>query len=104
MHGDREPWIPAAAMALPGRALPNLGHAIDVRHYDQVHHDQVDDVISEPWVRRDGAFELPTGPRLRVELDRDEVDYFHRHCLDNVAVTESCDPYRPGCVAALTVF
>ena len=99
MHSDRELGISTAAMVHLACSIPNLTYAID-SHY----HDQADDIITEPWVYRDGRFELPTGPGLGVELDRDKLDFYHRHFLDNVEVNEFYDPYRPGWVPALPIF
>jgi glucarate dehydratase len=99
MHSDRELGVSTAAMVHLACSLPNLGYAID-SHY----HDQADDIITTPWVYRDGAFELPTGPGLGVELDRDKVDFYHRYFLDHQEVNEFYDPYRPGWVPALPIF
>jgi len=77
----------------------NLGYAID-SHY----HDQVDDVITTPWTYRDGAFELPTGPGLGVELDRDKLAFYHRYFLEHPEVNEFFDPRRPDWVPALPLF
>ncbi len=99
MHSDRELGISTAAMVQLACAIPNLTYAID-SHY----HDQVDDIITEPWVYRAGRFELPTGPGLGVELDRDKLDFYHRHFLENAEVNEFYDPYRPGWVPALPIF
>jgi glucarate dehydratase len=99
MHSDRELGISTAAMVHLACSIPNLTYAID-SHY----HDQLDDVITEPWVYRDGRFELPRGVGLGVELDRDKVDFYHRHYLDNVEVNEFYDPYRPGWVPGVPIF
>ena len=99
MHSDRELGISTAAMVHLACAIPNLTYAID-SHY----HDQADDIITEPWVYRDGAFELPNGPGLGVELDRDKLDFYHRHFLDNAEVNEFYDPNRPDWVPALPIF
>jgi glucarate dehydratase len=99
MHSDRELGISTAAMVHLACSLPNLGYAID-SHY----HDQADDIITTPWVYRDGRFELPTGPGLGVELDRDKLEFYHRHFLDNVEVNEFYDPNRPGWVPAIPLF
>ncbi len=99
MHSDRELGISTAAMVHLACALPNLTYAID-SHY----HDQVDDVITEPWRYRDGAFELPTRPGLGVDLDPDKVAHYHRHYLDHAEVNEFYDPLRPGWVPALPLF
>jgi glucarate dehydratase len=99
MHSDRELGISTAAMIHLACALPNLNYAID-SHY----HDQADDIITAPWAYRDGRFELPTGPGLGVEIDRDKLAFYHRHFLDNLEVNEFYDPYRPGWVPALPIF
>jgi glucarate dehydratase len=99
MHSDRELGISTAAMVHLACSIPNLTYAID-SHY----HDQLDDVITEPWVYRGGRFELPRGVGLGVELDRDKVDFYHRHYLDNVEVNEFYDPYRPGWVPGVPIF
>jgi ABC-type multidrug transport system ATPase subunit len=80
MHSDRELGISTAAMVHLACSIPNLTYPID-SHY----HDQTDDIITQPWVYRDGQFALPTGPGLGVELDRDKLDFYHRYFLDNVA-------------------
>jgi glucarate dehydratase len=99
MHSDRELGISTAAMVHLACTLPNLGYAVD-SHY----HDQVDDIITVPWVYRDGRFDLPTAPGLGVEIDQDKLDFYHRYFLENVEVNEFYDPYRPGWVPALPIF
>ena len=99
MHSDRELGVSTAAMVHLACSLPNLGYAID-SHY----HDQTGDVITEPWVYRNGSFELPTGPGLGVELDRDQLDRYHRYFLDHHEVNEFYDPKRPGWVPSLPLF
>ena len=58
MHSDRELGISTAAMVQLACAIPNLTYAID-SHY----HDQADDIVTEPWVYRDGRFDLPDRAR-----------------------------------------
>lgn len=99
MHSDRELGISTAAMVHLACALPNLNYAID-SHY----HDQTDDVITAPWAYRDGSFELPAGPGLGVEIDRDKLDFYHRRFLESPEVNEFYDPARPGWVPALPLF
>jgi glucarate dehydratase len=99
MHSDRELGISTAAMVHLACSLPNLGYAID-SHY----HDQADDIITSPWTYRDGAFELPAGPGLGVEIDRDKLDFYHRYFLEHQEVNEFYDPNRPGWVPALPLF
>jgi len=99
MHSDRELGVSTAAMVHLAAALPNLGYAID-SHY----HDQVDDVITEPWRYEEGHFRVPTGAGLGVELDRDKVAYYHRYFEEHSEVNEFYDPSRPGWIPALPLF
>ena len=99
MHSDRELGISTAAMLHLAAASPTIVYAID-SHY----HDQVDDVITEPFVYRDGCFGVPTGPGLGVELDRDKVERYHRLYLEQGQVNEFYDARRPGWVPALPIF
>ena len=99
MHSDRELGISTAAMVHLACSIPNLNYAID-SHY----HDQADDIITAPWVYRDGRFELPQGPGLGVEIDRDKLDFYHRYFEDHAEVNEFYDPYRPGWVPAMPIF
>ena len=99
MHSDRELGVSTAAMVHLAAALPNLGYAID-SHY----HDQVDDVIAEPWRYEEGHFRVPPGPGLGVELDRDKVAFYHRYFEEHSEVNEFYDPWRPEWVPALPLF
>lgn len=99
MHSDRELGISTAAMVHLAAALPNLTHAID-SHY----HDQLDDVITQPFVYEDGRFRVPQMPGLGVELDPEKVDKYHRVFLERGAANEFYDPWRPEWVPALPVF
>ncbi len=99
MHSDRELGVSTAAMVHLAAALPNLTHAID-SHYP----DQVDDIITTPFVYEEGHFRVPQGPGLGVELDRDKVEKYHRLYLSGGATNEFYDPWRPGWVPALPVF
>jgi glucarate dehydratase len=99
MHSDRELGISTAAMVHLACSIPNLTYAID-SHY----HDQLDDVITQPWVYSEGRFELPKGVGLGVELDRDKVNYYHRHYLDHAEVNEFYDPHRPAWVPGVPIF
>jgi glucarate dehydratase len=99
MHSDRELGVSTAAMVHLAATLPNLGYAID-SHY----HDQVDDVITEPWRYEDGRFRVPTAPGLGVELDPDKVAQYHRVFQEQPEVNEFYDPWRPGWVPALPLF
>ena len=99
MHSDRELGISTAAMVHLACSIPNLNYAID-SHY----HDQADDIITEPWTYRDGAFELPTGPGLGVEIDQDKLDFYHRRFLAQAEVNEFYDPFRSTWIPSLPQF
>ncbi|MBI4923289.1 MAG: hypothetical protein HY834_16225 [Devosia nanyangense] len=99
MHSDRELGISTAAMLHFAASTPYLAHAID-SHY----HDQIDDVITSPFVYEDGCMRVPEGPGLGVELDRDKLEKYHGDYLRDGAVNEFYDPRRPSWVPALPVF
>lgn len=99
MHSDRELGISTAAMVHLAAATPNLAYAID-SHYP----DQADDVITQPWVFKDGHLGLPSEPGLGVELDREKLAYYHAYHERHPEVNEFYDPRRPGWVPALPLF
>ena len=99
MHSDRELGISTAAMLHLAAATPSLGYAID-SHY----HDQVDDIITSPFVYRQGHFDVPGGPGLGVEVDWDKVAKYNRLYRSQGQVNEFYDPQRPGWVPALPIF
>lgn len=99
MHSDRELGVSTAAMVHFAAATPYLSHAID-SHY----HYQMDDVITTPWVYRDGAFDLPSGPGFGVSLDRDKVAAYHQRYEEHGDVVEFLDPRRPEWVPTLPIF
>ena len=99
MHSDRELGISTAAMLHLAAASPYLRYAID-SHY----HDQVDDVITKPFVYRAGHFTVPDGPGLGVTLDPEKVEKYRRVYQESGAVNEFYDPRRPGWVPALPIF
>ena len=99
MHSDRELGISTAAMLHLAAALPQLGYAID-SHYP----DQLDDIITDPWVFHDGHLTVPTAPGLGVELDRDKLAYYHDFYEKHPEVNEFYDPHRPGWVPSLPIF
>ncbi len=99
MHSDRELGISTAAMLHLAAAYPQISYAID-SHY----HDQVDDVIAEPFQYREGYFSVPEGPGLGIELDPDKVAKYHRLYCEQGAVNEFYDARRPTWVPALPLF
>lgn len=99
MHSDRELGVSTAAMLHMAAASPYMQYAID-SHY----HDQLDDIITKPFIYEQGFFEVPDGPGLGVTLDPDKVEKYHRAYLDQGAINEFYDPYRPGWIPALPLF
>lgn len=99
MHSDRELGISTAAMLHLAAASPSLTYAID-SHY----HDQIDDIITHPFEYKDGFFQVPQGPGLGVEIDRDKLEKYHRLYLEQGEVNEFYDPRRPAWVPSLPIF
>jgi glucarate dehydratase len=77
LHSDRELGVSTAAIVHLAAAQPMVSHAID-SHLPE----QSDDLVTEPWVFRDGCLQVPDGPGLGVELDPDQVERYHRLYLE----------------------
>jgi glucarate dehydratase len=99
LHSDRELGISTAAMLHLAAASPSMQYAID-SHY----HDQVDDIITQPFVYKEGCFAVPTGPGLGVEVDWEKVEKYNRLYKSQGQVNEFYDSRRPGWVPALPIF
>ena len=99
LHSDRELGISTAAMLHLAASSPSMVYAID-SHY----HDQVDDIITQPFVYQEGCFAVPTGPGLGVTLDPEKVEKYHRLYLEQGQVNEFYDARRPEWVPALPIF
>lgn len=99
LHSDRELGISTAAMLHLAAASPSMIYAID-SHY----HDQLGDVITNPFVYRDGCFQVPSGPGLGVEIDRGQLARYNRYYLEHGSVNEFYDARRPGWVPAIPMF
>src|SRR5690606_18561411 len=99
LHSDRELGVSTAAMLHLAAASPSMIYAID-SHY----HDQVDDIITEPFRYRDGHFDVPQGPGLGVVIDPDKLEKYHRLYRAMGSVNEFYDPHRPTWVPALPIF
>ena len=92
VHSDRELGIGTAAGLHIWASTPMLSH-----YYDSHYHDQVGDVITEPFRFRDGGLQIPEGPGLGVELDPDRLDYHARLYQERGEDVEFFDPeHRPG--------
>src|SRR5580658_8993336 len=99
MHSDRELGISTSAMLHLAAATPYITYAID-SHY----HDQVDDLITAPFVYEGGCMRVPDGPGLGVELDRDKLARYHAAYEKEGGISEFYDPARPDWIPALPLF
>ena len=99
LHSDRELGISTSAMLHLAAASPTMTYAID-SHYP----DQVDDIITKPFVFKHGFLEVPPGPGLGVTIDRERMEKYHRLYLERGAVNEFYDSRRPDWVPALPLF
>lgn len=92
IHSDRDLGIGTAAALHFWASTPQMSH-----HYDTHYHDQVGDVIAEPFVFRDGGLRAPEGPGLGVTLDEDRLRYHARLYEEHGDDVEFFDPkQRPG--------
>jgi glucarate dehydratase len=99
MHSDRELGISTSAMLHLAATTPYITYAID-SHY----HDQVDDLITAPFVYEGGCMRVPDGPGLGVELDRDKLARYHAAYEKEGGISEFYDPARPDWIPALPLF
>jgi glucarate dehydratase len=91
LHSDRELGISTAAIVHLAAAQPMVSHAID-SHLPE----QTGDVVTEPFVFRDGCLQVPEGPGLGVELDPDALERYHRLYLERGDADEFHDQRRAG--------
>jgi glucarate dehydratase len=77
LHSDRELGISTAAIVHFAAAQPMVSHAID-SHMPE----QSGDLITEPFVFRNGCLRVPDGPGLGVELDHEQLQRWHRLYLE----------------------
>jgi glucarate dehydratase len=99
MHSDRELGVSTAAQVHLAAALPYMSYACD-SHY----HHQSDDIITKPFEYKGGCFEVPPGPGLGVELDRDKLAKYARLHDEHGEAGEFLDPYRPEWVPKLPLW
>ena len=92
VHSSGELGIQLATMLHLGAALPNLRFAADA-HY---HHLQDDVIVGGKLPCVGGAFQLPQGPGLGVELDRDKLARYAELYREVGGYTYDRDPQRPG--------
>jgi glucarate dehydratase len=80
MHSNSHLGISLAAMVHLASATPNLDYACDT-HWPWK--DPAEDlIVSGALSFKDGAVDVPTGPGLGVEVDRDALERLHRQYLD----------------------
>ena len=92
VHSSGEAGVQLASMLHLGAALPNMNFAADA-HY----HHLLDDVIVGGKMKYvDGQLEVPKGPGLGVEVDRDKLEHYAGHYRDVGGYTYDRDPQRPG--------
>jgi len=95
IHSSGELGIQLATMLHMSSVLPNLSYAADA-HY----HHLVDDVIvGGKLAYRDGAIEVPVGPGLGVELDREKLGLYSDLFKSIGGYQYDRDPERPGLFA-----
>lgn len=92
MHSDRELGIGTAAGLHFWASTPMMSH-----YYDSHYHDQVGDVITEPFEFRDGGLRIPDGPGLGVALDPDRLAHHANLYEEHGDDVEFFEPERrPG--------
>ncbi|HEV3177303.1 MAG TPA: enolase C-terminal domain-like protein, partial [Stellaceae bacterium] len=92
VHSSGELGIQLATMLHLGAVVPNLGFAADA-HY----HHLVDDIIlGGKLVYRDGMIEVPRGPGLGVNLDRERLGRYAELYKSQGGYPYDRDPGRPG--------
>ena len=99
LHSDRELGISTAAIVHLAAAQPIVSHAIDSHLLEQD-----GDIVTEPFVFREGRLAVPTGPGLGVELDPDRLTYFHKQFLEHGERDEFKDDTRSGWKAFLPLW
>ena len=78
MHSNTHLGISLAAMTHVAATVPNLDYACD-SHYPW----QTEDVLTERFAFDGGCIDVPDGPGLGVELDRERLAVLHRRWLDD---------------------
>jgi glucarate dehydratase len=91
IHSDRELGISTAACVHLASAETMVSHSIDTHYLEQA-----DDVITEPFVFRDGCLDVPTGPGLGVELDQDKLRFYHDYHEQHGEGSEFLDALQTG--------
>lgn len=91
IHSDRDLGIGTAAALHFWASTPTMSHS-----YDTHYHDQVGDVITEPFVFKEGGLRVPEGPGLGVTIDPERLAYHARLYEEVGDDVEYFDPqHRP---------
>lgn len=97
VHSSGELGVQLATMLHLGAAVPNLSFAADA-HY----HHLTDDIIAGGKMKyKDGCIQVPTGPGLGVELDRDKLNHYAEYYKQTGGYTYDRDPQRPDWYSVL---
>ena len=99
LHSDRELGISTAAIVHLAAAQPMVSHAID-SHLPE----QAGEIVTKPFVFRDGCLDVPDGPGLGVEIDPEQLERFHRLYLEHGSRDEFQDEQRTGWRAYLPLW
>lgn len=91
VHSSGELGVQLATMLHLGAALPNLSFAADA-HY---HHLKDDVIKGGKFAYQDGCIDLPKGPGLGVELDREKVTEYAELYRELGGYPYDRDPGRP---------
>jgi glucarate dehydratase len=92
VHSSGELGIQLATMLHLGAVIPNLRFAADA-HY----HHLVDDILVGGKMQyRDGAIQVPVGPGLGIEVDRDKLRRYAELYQELGGYPYDRDPQRPG--------
>ncbi|KAB0622429.1 enolase C-terminal domain-like protein [Castellaniella defragrans] len=92
VHSSGELGVQLATMLHLGAVLPNLVFSADA-HY---HHLRDDVIVGGKMQYRGGRIEVPTGPGLGVELDRDKLREYAELYKELGGYPYDRDPQRPG--------
>jgi glucarate dehydratase len=92
VHSSGELGVQLATMLHLGAVVPNLGFAADA-HY---HHLADDIIVGGKLTYRDGAIDVPRGPGLGVNLDRERLGRYAELYKSLGGYRYDRDPARPG--------
>ena len=100
VHSSGELGIQLASMLHLGACLPNLAFAADA-HY---HHLTDDIIVGGKMAYRDGMIDVPAGPGLGIDVDREKVRQYSELYAELGGYAYDRDPGRPGWYSTLPEF